>query len=111
MRYKSEELTGYVFTTVSKGYGGDITVMTGVDSDGAVTGIEFLTISETAGLGMNAQKDSFKQQFRGHAGKIGVSKNSPSENEIQALTGATITSRAVTSAVNEALTLYEEVSR
>lgn len=108
---KENNKAGYVFTCTSKGYGGDITVMVGVDNSGAVTGTEFLTISETAGLGMNAQKDSFKQQFSGKSGEISVVKNSPSGNEIQALTGATITSRAVAAAVNEALGLFEEVSR
>lgn len=106
----SDALTGYVFTTVSKGYGGDIIVMVGINSDSSVSGIEYLSISETAGLGMNAQKDSFKEQFKGKSGEISVSKNAPAENEIQALTGATITSKAVTSAVNDALKLFEEVN-
>ena len=104
-------LAGYVFTTVSKGYGGDITVMVGVKADGTVEGIDFLSISETAGLGMNADTDKFKSQFKGKSGEIGVAKSSPADNEIQALTGATITSKAVAKAVNEALALYEEVSR
>lgn len=107
----NDNLMGYVFTTVAKGYGGDITVMVGVDADGSVTGIEYLSISETAGLGMNAQKDSFKEQFKGKKNEIAVSKNAPSDTEIQALTGATITSKAVTSAVNDALSLYEEVAK
>ena len=85
------ELTGYVITAVTKGYGGDISVMVGVNEDGTVAGIDFLSISETAGLGMNAQKDGFKDQYVGKSGQIGVSKNSPSDTEIQALTGATIT--------------------
>lgn len=103
--------TGYVFTTSAKGYGGDVVVMVGVNTDGSVAGIEYLSISETAGLGMNAQKDSFKEQFKGHTDEIGVSKNAPSDTEIQALTGATITSKAVTAAVNDALKLYEEVAK
>lgn len=102
-------VAGYVFTTVTKGYGGDVSVMTGVDSSGKVTGIEILELSETAGLGMNAQKQEFKDQFKGLSGTLGVSKNAPGENEIKALTGATITSKAVTSAVNEALARFESV--
>ena len=100
---------GYVITAVTKGYGGELSVMVGVNDDGAVSGIDFLSISETAGLGMNAQKDEFREQYVGKSGQIGVSKNSPSETEIQALTGATITSKAVTAAVNDALKVYEEV--
>ncbi len=105
------KLTGYVFTTTAKGYGGDIVTMVGINTDGTVSGVEFLAITETAGLGMNAKNDGFKNRFVGKKGEIAVSKNSPSETEIQALTGATITSNAVTSAVNEALKLFEEVSR
>ncbi|MGN0569854.1 MAG: RnfABCDGE type electron transport complex subunit G [Candidatus Fimenecus sp.] len=108
---EEKTLAGYVFTTVSKGYGGDITVMVGVKADGTVEGIDFLSISETAGLGMNADTEKFKSQFKGKSGEITVVKNSPADNEIQALTGATITSKAVTKAVNDALALYEEVSR
>lgn len=104
---------GYVFTTVCtnehKGYAGDIEVMTGIDKDGKITGIELITINETPGLGMNAKNDSFKDQFKGKAGVIGVSKTSKSDTEIQALTSATITSQAVTSAVNVALELYLQI--
>lgn len=100
---------GYIFITESKGYGGAIKVMTGVSADGKITGVETLQIAETAGLGMNAQKESFREQYIGKSGEIAVSKNSPGDNEIQALTGATITSKAVTQAVNDALELYSEV--
>lgn len=102
---------GYVFTTVctSKGYGGDIKVMTGVSKDGKVTGIELLEINETPGLGMNAKKDWFKEQYKGMKGKIGVSKNGKTDTDIQALTSATITSKAVTSAVNVALEQYAQI--
>lgn len=106
---ESGETLGYVFSTSAKGYGGDIDVMVGVGTDGKVKGVSILSISETAGLGMNAKNDSFLKQFTGKSGEIGVSKTSPADNEIQALTGATITSKAMTSAVNTALSLYNEV--
>lgn len=82
-------------------------IMTGIDKDGAVTGISPLELNETAGLGMKAQNDSFLDQFKGKVKDIAVNKNSASGNEIQALTGATITSKAVTAAVNEALSYYD----
>ncbi len=107
---KDENVVGYVFTTSAKGYGGDIVTMVGVLNDGTVSGMDFLSISETAGLGMNADTDEFKNQYVGKTGEIEVNKNTPAENEIQALTGATITSKAVTNAVNIALELYEEVA-
>ncbi len=108
---ESKAIVGYVFTTSAKGYGGDIVTMVGVKADGTVAGMDFLSISETAGLGMNADKDDFKSQFIGKIGDIGLNKNEPAENEIQALTGATITSKAVTEAVNIALDLFEEVDK
>lgn len=102
-------LAGYVFRTSAKGYGGDIAVMVGVKTDGTVAGVNILSISETAGLGMNAKNESFLSQFIGKSGTIGVLKNGSSETEIQALTGATITSKAMASAVNQALDLYKAV--
>lgn len=96
---------GYVVVTVEKGYGGDIKVMTGVDSDGKVTGLSILELSETAGLGMNAQNEEFRNQFIGLSGGITVSKDKPGDNSVDAITGATITSRAVAKAVNLAITL------
>ncbi len=108
---KDGNVIGYVFTTSSaKGYGGEIKIMTGVSADGKVTGIEILSIEETAGLGMNAKKDTFKNQYVGSSGLFSVVKSNPGENEIQALTGATITSSAVTEAVNEALAIYKTVT-
>ncbi|MCQ2480054.1 MAG: FMN-binding protein [Clostridia bacterium] len=100
---------GYVLVTDSTGYGGKISTMTGIDTEGKVTGIEFLEIGETVGLGMNATKPTFKDQFKGLVSGIIVNKNAPSGNEIKALTGATITSKAVTKGVNTALDIYENV--
>ncbi|MBR3768766.1 MAG: RnfABCDGE type electron transport complex subunit G [Clostridia bacterium] len=101
---------GYVFTTSASGYGGAVEVMTGVDTDGKVTGLSILTINETPGLGMNAKKESFLSQYIGGSGTFSVIKNAtPTENEILAITSATITTKAVTNAVNEALSIYEAV--
>lgn len=105
----SGDTIGYVFKTSAKGYGGDIDLMVGIDTSGKVTGVSILSISETAGLGMNAKNESFINQYIGKSGTIGVSKNGASDTEIQALTGATITSTAVTSAVNTALSLYSQI--
>ena len=105
-----KNVIGYVFTTSAKGYGGDIKVMVGVDKSGSVTGVSILEISETAGLGMNAKNESFLKQFLSKNGEISVIKNgTPADNEISALTGATITSKAMAKAVNTALALYEQV--
>lgn len=104
---------GYTFTTSAKGYGGDVQVMTGVSADGTVANIEILDVSnETPGLGQNAKKDSFRSQFAGMRGVIGVSTASKAAaNGVDALTGATYTSKAVAAAVNEALELYAQVAK
>lgn len=97
---------GYVLTvTDHEGYGGDIQFAMGVQSDGTMNGISFLSISETAGLGMKAKEDSFRKQFEGkNAEKIVYTKNGASaDNEIDALSGATITTNAVTNGVNAGL--------
>lgn len=97
---------GYVVTATSKdGYGGEVTVSVGITSDGEVKGIEFLTLNETAGLGMNASKPEWKGQFADKkVEQFTVTKSgAASDEEIDAISGATITSNAVTGAVNSAL--------
>lgn len=102
---------GYVFTVSSAGYGGEIKLTVGINSDGAITGLTILSINETPGLGMNAKKESFISQFTGKSGKLSVVKNkTPGDGEILAIASATITSKALTNAVNDALTLYTRVS-
>ncbi|MDR1892724.1 MAG: RnfABCDGE type electron transport complex subunit G, partial [Oscillospiraceae bacterium] len=98
------EPIGYLFTTSSKGYGGDVTVLTAVSTEGKIIAIEVLELSgETPGLGQNWSKKENWEQFAGKSIEIGVAKNNPKDHEIVAVTGATITSKAVTEAVNTAL--------
>ena len=97
---------GYVITTTDKeGYGGDIQITVGITSDGTVNGISILSISETAGLGMKAKEPAFYQGKQ--AEKFAVSKDGGEGEPIDAISGATITSRAVTGAVNVALAYYQ----
>ncbi|MCI9047954.1 MAG: RnfABCDGE type electron transport complex subunit G [Hungatella sp.] len=99
---------GYVVTSTSKdGYGGNITISVGITADGQVKGVEFLTITETAGLGMNATTPEWKGQFADKTVEsFSVTKSGASaDNEIDAIGGATITSNAVAGAVNAALYL------
>lgn len=108
----NNETVGYVFQTEAKGYGGAVKVMTGISADGQITGVVILEHSETPGLGANAEKASFTDQFKKTAPEKGITlvKNkAPSDGEIEAMTGASITSRAVTNAVNEAITKYNTV--
>ena len=102
---------GYVITTTdSEGYGGDIKITVGITADGTVNGVSILSISETAGLGMKAKEPAFYEQYQGkQAEKFVVSKDGGDGEPIDALSGATITSRAVTGAVNAALSYYQNV--
>lgn len=107
----SGELLGYVITVTTKeGYGGDIQFSIGVRLDGTVNGMSILSISETAGLGMQAE-DVLKPQFAGkQAEKFEYTKNgAASDNQIDAISGATITTNAVTNGVNAGLYYFQTV--
>lgn len=102
---------GYVMSLLAKeGYGGDISFTIGVKTDGIMTGLSVLSHSETAGLGANCTKEEFQKQFAGLAGpKIQYSKTGKNNiNEFDAISGATITSKALTDAVNAGLSFLEE---
>ena len=104
---KGGETVGLIFVTEENGYGGSVSVMTAVNTDGTVAAVEILDASnETPGLGQNVTKESFYNQFSGLNGDIVAAKGGTANsdnNEINAVTGASISSRAVTNAVNTAL--------
>lgn len=104
---------GYVVAAVSpSGYGGDISVAVGIDSKtNTVTGFSVLSNSETAGLGAKCTDDEFTSQFKGkEATSIEYVKGGGAAgNQIDAISGATVTTNAVTEAVNSALTVYADV--
>ena len=105
------QVVGYIVTTTtSEGYGGDIQISVGFLPDGTTQGIAILSIGETVGLGMNATKPEFYEQFSGkRVESFQVSKNgADEEDEIDALSGATITSKAVTNAVNTGIAYFNE---
>ena len=109
---KGGETAAYIFTESAKGYGGDVSVMTAVNPDGTVAGVAILDVSnETPGLGQNAVKENFYSQYAGLKKGISLLKNGAKaeNNEVDAVTGATITSTAVTRAVNTALDNFEKV--
>lgn len=101
---------GHIVTTTSKnGYGGDIEITVGITNDGEISGVSFLSIGETAGLGMKAKEPAFYNQYVGKTtDNFYVSKDGGDGEAIDALSGATITSRAVTEAVNVALAYSKE---
>ena len=100
---------GYAFTVVtSEGYGGDIQFSMGVQNDGTLNGISILSIGETAGLGMNADTPAFKDQFVGkQVEKLQYTKNGATQDdEINAISGATVTTNAMTNGVNAGLCAF-----
>ena len=109
----SGETIGYVINATShEGYGGDITIAVGIDREGTVKGVEILDISETAGLGMKAKESKFRDQFKGKNVKtFTYTKTGATQDfEIDAISGATITTKAVTNAVNSALAYFDKMA-
>ena len=103
---KSGNNIGRVITATSKdGYNGTVQLSVGIKSDGTVVGITFLTLAETPGLGMRAGEKNFYSQFANKNTKEFklVKGSAGGDNEISAISGSTITSSAVTNAVNAAL--------
>ncbi len=95
---------------VSKGYGGDIDFVVAVDKDGSVQDVVVGRNSETPSLGQEISKDAFTEQFKGKSGVLSVIKNGMAgEQEIVAVTGATVSSKAAVTAVNQALKAFEEL--
>ncbi len=100
---------GYAFTVTTKeGYGGDIQFAMGIQDDGTLNGISILSIGETAGLGMRATTDEFKNQFKDrNVEKFTYTKTgATADDEIDALSGATITTNAMTNGVNAGLCAF-----
>jgi len=107
-------ISGYVMTiTNSEAYGGSIQMSVGILVDGTVAGVEILSISETPGLGMNAQSDSFLGQFTGVAtDEFAYTKTGKqADNEIDAISSATYTTRSMTHGVNAALAAYRAMQK
>ena len=101
--YASE--TGYAVQVTPGGFDNTITMMVGVDKAGNVLGIDVISHTETAGLGAVADAETpagiaFREQFIGKSGSVSVSKDG---GEIDSITGATITSRAICVGINAAL--------
>lgn len=101
---------GYVVeSTTKEGYGGSIVIYVGISADGVVNGISILEISETPGLGMNAEEVLVPQFAGKDAATFTYTKTgSTSPQEIDAISGATITTKAVVNAVNGAVRVVTE---
>lgn len=97
---------GYAVSTSAKGYGGDVVVMTGFDTEGKILKVVVVSADdETPGLGANIKGDAFLDKFKGKSGELKLvtaSQSTGADNEIDAITSATYSSVAVVEAVNEA---------
>ena len=121
--YIEEAMTGYgeggetvghvVRVTSADGFDGNLTLVVGIDAAGTITKVAFTEINETPGMGMRAQEPEFIDQFSGRAAqKLALYKQGASDNAedgIDAISGATITSTAVTNAVNAGLDFFHTV--
>lgn len=103
------QAVGYTYSIVTKGYKAGLKLTVGIGADGKVTGVEITGHDETPGLGANAVNPEFTDQFKETDGPIVVAKSpTGAVNEVQALTGATITSKGVANAVNLAREFGEQ---
>lgn len=111
--YKAKDSSGKVVGVCTiietKGYESGLKSAVGVDADGKVTGVEIISHKETPGLGANAEKEEFRSQYVGKPGKISVVKSNADKNEINAISGATMTSNGVTRSVNGAVEIAKKI--
>ena len=96
-------MVGTIIVTQAKGYGGDVQVLVAFDEQGNVKDVEALPIDETPGLGTRVSEDEHIKQY------VGLPPKLVAEEEINFISGATISSRAVHEAFNYAVQAYEEV--
>lgn len=100
---------GYAVMAEPNGYGGEISMAVGIDNDLTVIGVDIVSQSETAGLGSKCTTEEFKGQFKGKSFGVSVVKNGAKDNQIDAISSATVTSKAVTLGVNSALEAADKI--
>ena len=100
---KGSEILGYCVNSSASGFGGEIETIVGIGSDGKVCGVKIISMSETPGVGSKTKSDSFLERYIGKEGTLTVGEN------VDGITGATISSKAVTEAVNKALALEIDI--
>lgn len=109
---KGTTVTGYVIKSTPRGFGGPVEVVAGISIDGIIQGVRMGNHQETPGLGTIAKLPVFYEQYNGMKTDqpIGVNKTMSTEYEIQAISGATITSSCVTKGVNNAIEAISELN-
>lgn len=107
--YIADNGAGVVVTTQNKSFGGTITVMTGFDADGAITGVTITSHSDTPGLGTKAQDETYlKNQYVGKT-STDDADSIKKDSSVEAVTGATVSSNGIYGAVNYAINAFNEV--
>lgn len=101
--YAADNGEGFVVSSFAAGYGGPIGIMVGIKKDGTVEKVKVLSSSETPGIGKMTEEESFLSEFAGKSGTLAAGK------DIAAVSGATISSKAMVAAVNSALQAFELV--
>ena len=99
--YSAQNGSGYVFMLTTKGYGGDMKLICGMKADGTIEQCKTLSHAETSGLGSKTAEDPYRNQYCG--------KNADTLSEVDAITGATISSTAYKNAIEDAFKAYDMV--
>lgn len=101
--YKADNGSGFVFMVTTKGYGGDIWLICGIKSDGSIEKTKTLSHLETSGIGSRVvdNDSSYRKQY--------VGKTADSLDEVDAVSGATISSKAYKSAIENVFKAYDTV--
>ena len=104
--YQADNGSGMVFTTLDKGFGGKIQVMVGISKVGEIQGVKVTSHKETPGLGTKAMTPEHLSQY---LGQMTITNTGEGDDNIDAITGATISSNAIFRAVETALAQYEQL--
>ena len=94
---EGENVVGYCVELASPGFGGDISMTVGFEADGSILGVSIVSLSETPGLGSRVQEATYLEQYRGQSGTLTLGE------DVDAIAGATVSSRAVLDGVNRAV--------
>lgn len=107
--FKGSNGEGIAVEVITKGYGGDMKLMVGIDPQGKITGVKVVSASETAGVGAKVYEKNFLDLFNGRSGQLKAVKTGATADDIQAISGATVSSKAVTAGVNVAQQAFEQI--
>lgn len=110
---KNSDAGTFLFEVVTDGYAADgIDCVVGMTADGKVKSVQIVALGETPGLGTKINDESFLSKFSGFDSEIAISKNPPkTDNEIQAVTGSTYSSKGLAKAVNTAVAAYKSLNK